>query len=119
MAKCTEAPEVTHIDLTTFRATSSNGGYYLVRVQNGTLRCGCKAGAFGNLCRHAKAVEAHLLTVTGAAHIAGLTMPTPSVRSTGTKGYRSAHAVAPARVGSLIPARGYTGPVDPFDGLCA
>lgn len=121
MATTTVAPAVTHIDLHTFRVESSQGGHYLLHVSaDGTVRCGCKAGAFGNRCRHALAVQAHLLAVTGAERIAGLTMPTPSVRSTGTKGHRGQHAVAPARpLGGLTRTADYDGPVDPFDGLCA
>ena len=123
MATTTVAPAVTHIDLTTFRVESSTGGWYLVRIQgDGFVRCGCKAGAWGNLCRHAKAVQAHLLAETGADVIAGLRMPTPSIRSTGAKGHRSAHAVAPARPRRIDPFDGlpcYDGPADPFEGLVA
>lgn len=98
MATATVAPAVTHIDLTTFRVESSQGGWYLVRIQaDGFVKCGCKAGAWSNLCRHAKAVEAHLLAATGADAIAGLRMPTASIRSTGAKGHRGMHAVAPTR----------------------
>mgnify|MGYP000272883950 CR=1 FL=1 len=95
MATTTVAPAVTHIDLTTFRVESSTGGWYLVRIQgDGFVRCGCRAGAFRNSCRHATAVRSHLLAETGADEIAGLVMPTPSIRSTGVKGHRGMRAVA-------------------------
>ena len=117
----TTLPAVTQINLRTFRAESSTGGYYLVNIEaDGLLRCGCKAGAWGNICRHARAVEAHLLDVTGADRIEGLRMPTPSVRSTGRKGHRSMHAVAPALPRRIDPFDGlpcYDGPADPFEGL--
>lgn len=116
-------PRVTHVDLHTFRVESSQGGWYLLHVSaDGTVRCGCKAGAFGNRCRHALAVQAHLLDVTGAETIMGLRMPTPSIRSTGAKGHRSQHAVAPARPVRIDPFDGlpcYDGPADPFEGLVA
>jgi hypothetical protein len=131
MATTTVAPAVTHIDLTTFRVESSQGGWYLVRIQaDGFMKCGCKAGAWGNSCRHATAVHAHLLAVTGADAIAGLRMPHKSIRSTGAKGYRSQNAKGPARPAAPAAARPvridpfdglpcYDGPADPFEGLVA